>query len=43
MIAVIESRHLVPKGSYLPRTKCVDSITVNEKTLARCIATTAAS
>ena len=34
-LAVIESQHLLFTGSLAFRTKCIDGITVNEKTLER--------
>jgi aspartate ammonia-lyase len=37
---VIESQSLLFRGSNLFRTKCIDGITVNEKTLARYMETT---
>ena len=39
-LAVIESQHLLFKGSVVFRTKCIDGITVNEKTLERYLETT---
>ena len=39
-LAVIESQNLLFKGSVVFRTKCIDGITVNEKTLARYMETT---
>jgi aspartate ammonia-lyase len=39
-LAVIESQHLLFNVSRLFRTKCIDGITVNEKTLARYMETT---
>ncbi|MBP1679171.1 MAG: aspA, partial [Bacteroidetes bacterium] len=39
-LAVIESQSLLYRGSMALRTKCVDGITVNEKTLARYMETT---
>jgi aspartate ammonia-lyase len=39
-LAVIESQHLLHKGSMLLREKCVDGITVNEKVLAHYMETT---
>jgi aspartate ammonia-lyase len=39
-IAMIESQHLLHNVSKLLRTRCVDGITVNEKTLARYMETT---
>ena len=39
-LAVIESQHLLLTGSVVFRTKCIDGITVNEKTLERYIETT---
>jgi aspartate ammonia-lyase len=39
-LAVIESQSLLFRGSNLFRTKCIDGITVNEKTLARYMETT---
>jgi aspartate ammonia-lyase len=39
-LAVMESQHLLFRGSSVFREKCVDGITVNEKTLERYMATT---
>jgi len=39
-LAMIESQHLLFRGSDAFRTKCVDGITVNEKTLEHYMATT---
>jgi aspartate ammonia-lyase len=39
-LAVMESQHLLFKGSDLLRTKCIDGITVNEKILAHYMETT---
>jgi aspartate ammonia-lyase len=39
-LAVIESQSLLYRGSVALRTKCIDGITVNEKTLARYMETT---
>jgi aspartate ammonia-lyase len=39
-LAVLESQHLLFRGSILLRTKCVDGITVNEKVLAHYMETT---
>jgi aspartate ammonia-lyase len=39
-LAVIESQSLLYKGSIAFRTKCVDGITINEKTLAHYMETT---
>ena len=39
-LAVMESQHLLFRGSNLLRTKCVDGITVNEATLAHYMETT---
>ncbi|HKQ97879.1 MAG TPA: aspartate ammonia-lyase [Candidatus Polarisedimenticolia bacterium] len=39
-LAMIESQHLLFRGSNAMRTKCIDGITVNEKTLERYMATT---
>jgi aspartate ammonia-lyase len=39
-LAVIESQHLLFNVSKLFRTRCIDGITVNEKTLARYMETT---
>ena len=39
-VAVIESQHLLYNTSILLRTKCVDGITVNEKTLEHYLETT---
>jgi aspartate ammonia-lyase len=39
-LSVMESQHLLMKGSMALRSKCVDGITVNEKVLSRYMETT---
>jgi aspartate ammonia-lyase len=39
-LAMIESQHLISRVSLLFRTKCIDGITVDEKTLAHYMETT---
>jgi aspartate ammonia-lyase len=34
-LAVMESQHLLQKGAFTLRTKCLDAVTVNEETLSR--------